>query len=83
MWLDHTNSFPVYVDKTLKGGMVKEFTSFGLRHEGGVWSAHQIEAKISGQAGSTQLIIDHGTPKANLSLKDFADAQMMQFQDDK
>ena len=83
MWLDHTNSFPVYVDKTLKGGMVKEFTSFGLRHEGGVWSAHQIEAKISGQAGSTLLIIDHGTPKANLNLKDFNPVQLTHFQDGK
>jgi hypothetical protein len=82
-WLDHTVGFPVYFEKTLKGGTVKEFTSFGLRHEGGVWSAHQLEAKIRGQAGSTQLIIDHGTPKANLSLKDFADAQMMHFQDGK
>jgi hypothetical protein len=82
-WFDHTIGFPVYVDKTLKGGTVKEFTSFGLRQEGGVWSAHQIEAKISGQTGSSLLIIDHGTPKAKLSEKDFSDAQMMQFQDTK
>jgi hypothetical protein len=82
-WLDHTINFPLYVDKTLKGGTVKEFISYGLRQEGGVWSAHQIEAKISGQAGSTQLIIEHGTPKANLSLKDFADAQIIQFRDGK
>jgi hypothetical protein len=82
-WLDHTIGFPVHVEKTMKSGAVKEFTSFGLRHEGGVWSAHQVEAKIRGQAGSTLLIIDHGTPKANLNLKDFTDAQMMQFQDGK
>ncbi|MGA3161633.1 MAG: outer membrane lipoprotein-sorting protein [Terracidiphilus sp.] len=82
-WLDHGNGFPVYVEKTLKDGAVKEFTSFGIRQEGGVWSAHQIEAKIRGQAGSSLLIIDRGTPRANLSLKDFSPAQMTQFQDGK
>jgi hypothetical protein len=78
-WLDHGIGFPVYVEKTLKGGTVKEFTYFGLRQEGGVWSAHQVEAKIRGQAGSTLLIIDRGAPKANLSLKDFTPAQLMHF----
>jgi hypothetical protein len=82
-WFDHSISFPVYVEKTLKGGTVKEFTSFGLRHEGGAWSAHQVEAKIRGQAGSTLLIIDRGTPKANLGLKDFSPAQLAHFQDGK
>ena len=79
-WLDHSIGFPVYVEKTLKNGTVKEFTYFGLRQEGGVWSAHQIEAKIRGQAGSTLLIIDRGTPKANLILKDFSPEQLMHFQ---
>jgi len=78
-WLDHGIGFPVYVEKTLKDGTVKEFTYFGLRQEGGVWSAHQVEAKIRGQAGSTLLIIDRGAPKANLSLKDFAPAQLAHF----
>jgi hypothetical protein len=82
-WFDHSIGFPVYVEKTLKGGTVKEFTSFGLRHEGGAWSAHQVEAKIRGQAGSTLLIIDRGTPKANLGLKDFSPAQLAHFQDGK
>jgi hypothetical protein len=78
-WLDHGTGFPVHVEKTLKGGMVKEFTYFGLRQNGGVWSAHQIEAKIRGQAGSTLLVIDRGSPKANLSLKDFSLAQLTHF----
>jgi len=78
-WLDHTIGFPVYVEKTLKGGAVKEFTYFGLRQNGGVWSASQIESKLRGHAGSTLLIIDRGTPKANLSLKDFALAQLTHF----
>lgn len=78
-WLDHNIGFPVYVEKTLKGGMVKEFTYFGLRQEGGVWSAHQIEAKTRGQADSTLMIIDRGTPKAKLGLKDFSSAQLTHF----
>ena len=79
-WLDHTIAFPVYVEKTLKGsGTVKEFTSFGLRHEGGVWSATQIEVKTRGKTGSTLLIIDRGTPKANLSLRDFSPEQLIRF----
>jgi hypothetical protein len=74
-WLDHSIGFPVYVEKTLKGtGTVKEFTSFGLRHEGGVWSAHQVEVKVRGRAGSTLLIIDRGSVKAHLSLGDFSSA---------
>jgi hypothetical protein len=78
-WFDHGIGFPVYVEKTLKSGTVKEFTYYGLRQERGLWSAHQVEAKIRGQAGSTLLIIDRGTPKANLSLKDFSPAQLMHF----
>ena len=82
-WLDQDIGFPVYVEKTLKDGKVKEFTYYGLRKEGGVWSAHQIEAKTRSQAGSTLLIIDRGTPHANLSLKDFNIAQLTHFQDGK
>jgi hypothetical protein len=79
-WLDQTISFPVYVEKTLKGtGAVKEVTSFGLRHEGGVWSASQLEVKMRGKAGSTLLIIDRGSPKANLSLGDFSPEQLTRF----
>jgi hypothetical protein len=82
-WLDHSVGFPVYVEKRLQDGTVKEFTYLGLRQTGGVWSASQVEAKIRGRAGSTLLIIDHGTPKANLGLKDFSLAQLTQFQDGK
>ncbi len=78
-WLDHAIGFPVYMEKTLKDGTVKEFTTFGLRQESGVWSAHQIEVKQRGLAGSTLLIIDRGAPKANLSEKDFSPAQLTKF----
>lgn len=79
-WLDLESGFPVYVEKTLKStGIVKEFTYFGLRKTEGVWSASQVEGKIRGQSGSTLLIIDRGTPKAHLELKDFSPTQLVRF----
>jgi len=79
-WLDRGSGFPVHEEKTLKGsGTVKEFTSFGLRQTEGVWSATQVEVKIRGQSGSTLLIIERGTPKAHLNLKDFSPAQLTHF----
>lgn len=78
--LDRESGLPVYVEKTMKGsGKVKEFTSFGLRRTQGVWSATQIEGKIRGQAGSTLLIIDRGSAKAHLGLKNFSLAQLTNF----
>jgi Outer membrane lipoprotein-sorting protein len=79
-WLDRKIGFPVYAEKTFKGtGKVKEFTYFGLRQNGGVWSASQVEAKLRGQAGSTLLIIDRGDTKANLNLKAFSSEQIVHF----
>jgi len=79
-WFDRVIAFPVYVEKTVREtGAVKEFTSYGIRHEGGLWSARQIELKTRGQAGSTLLILDRGTPKANLTLGDFSPAQLTRF----
>jgi hypothetical protein len=79
-WLDHTIGFPIYVAKTPKsGGKIKEFTYFGLRHEGKMWSASQIEEKSDGQPGSTLLIINRGSPKANLTLGDFSPERLLRF----
>jgi len=79
-WFDRDIDFPVYVEKTVKEtGAVKEFTSYGLRHEGGLWSAHQIEMKTHGKGGSTLLIFDRVTPKAHLTLDDFNPAQLTRF----
>ncbi|MGA2561034.1 MAG: outer membrane lipoprotein-sorting protein [Terracidiphilus sp.] len=79
-WLDHKIDFPVYVEKVLKAsGPVKEYTSFGLRHDEGVWSATQIEEKTHGQAGSTLLIINRGSPKAKLTLEDFGADRIIHF----
>src|SRR5271170_6611962 len=81
-WLDHKIGYPIYVEKTLKdGGIVKEFTYFGLSQAGGVWSARQVEVKIHGRPGSTLLIIERGSTKANLSIRDFSPEQISQFED--
>jgi hypothetical protein len=81
-WLDHTVDYPVYVEKTAKnGGSVKEFTYFGLSKSGGVWSARQVEVKIHGRPGSTVLIIERGSTKANLSIRDFSPEQISRFED--
>jgi hypothetical protein len=71
-WIDHTTLYPVHVVKTLRGtGQQKEFIYYGLRQEGGAWSATQVEAKQTGKPGSTILLIEGGSPKANLGTKDF------------
>jgi Outer membrane lipoprotein-sorting protein len=79
-WLDRQSDFPVYVEKTVKGsGIVKQFIYYGLRQTEGVWSASQVESKIRGHTGSILLIIDHGTPRAHLGMKDFSSAQLTGF----
>lgn len=71
-WIDSTILFPVHVVKTIHGtGQQKDFVSFGLRHNGGVWSATQLEAKQQGKPGSSILVIEGGSAKANLARKDF------------
>ena len=79
-WLDPSIEFPVYVEKTVKeSGVVKEFTYYGIRHEEGAWSAHQVEVKVRGQSGSTLLIVDRGSAKASLTLADFNSALLTKF----
>jgi hypothetical protein len=81
-WLDHTIAYPVYAEKTVKGGgVVKEFTYLGLRQTGGVWSASQVEARIQGRSGSTLLIVERGSAKASLTEKDFSTEQIHRFED--
>ncbi len=71
-WMDREIAFPVYVEKVVRrSGAVKEFTYYGLRHNGGIWSASQVEVKFHGRAGSTLLIIERGTGKANLTAEEF------------
>jgi hypothetical protein len=81
-WLDKGIGFPVYVEKTRKGsGAVEQFTYFGLRQTGGVWSASQVEAKMRGGTGSMLLIVERGSAQANLGLKDFRPEDLTRFQD--
>jgi hypothetical protein len=71
-WLDRSILYPVRVVKTLRGtGQQKEFLYYGLRQVGGVWSATQVEAKLQGKPGSSILVIEFGSGKANLGSKDF------------
>jgi Outer membrane lipoprotein-sorting protein len=71
-WIDRGISYPVHVLKTLHGtGQQKEFIYYGLRQVGGVWSASQVEAKVQGKTGSSMLVIEGGSGKANLGRKDF------------
>ena len=79
-WLDRNILYPVYAEKTAKeSGTIKEFTYFGLRQSGGVWFARQLEIKERGKPGSTLLIIDRGSSKANLTLADFDAGQLTRF----
>jgi hypothetical protein len=71
-WIDRSSLFPVHVVKTLRGtGGQKEFIYYGLRQEGGAWSATQVEAKLTGKPGSSMLVVEGGSAKANLGSKDF------------
>src|SRR6266852_6096059 len=71
-WIDRSILFPVHVVKTLRGtGQQKEFIYYGLRQVGGAWSATQVEAKLQGKPGSSILVIEGGSAKANLERKDF------------
>ena len=71
-WIDRGILYPVHVVKTLRGtGQQKEFIYYGLRKIGGVWSATQVEAKLQGKPGSSILVIEGGSGKANLGRKDF------------
>src|ERR1700736_2948887 len=71
-WIDRGILYPVHVVKTPRGtGQQKEFIYYGLRQVGGVWSATQVEAKLQGKPGSSILVIERGSGKANLGRKDF------------
>src|SRR5277367_3943601 len=69
-WIDRSIMFPVHVVKTPHGtGQQKEFIYYGLRQVGGVWSASQVEAKQQGKPGSSILVVEFGSGKANLGPK--------------
>jgi hypothetical protein len=62
----------VHVVKTPRGsGQQKDFVYYGLRQVDGAWSASQVEAKVQGKPGSSILVIERGSGKAHLGIKDF------------
>jgi hypothetical protein len=72
-WIDNNIFYPIHVVKTDRStGEQRDFLYEGLRQTSGVWSANQIEVKVPGKLGSSLLIIERGSAKANLSRKDFA-----------
>ena len=74
-WLDRDIYYPVKVEKVVKtSGEVKEFIYYGLRQVKGVWSASQIECKVTGKPGSSLLIINRGAEKPHLDRRAFAPA---------
>jgi Outer membrane lipoprotein-sorting protein len=82
-WIDRRILFPVHVVKTARGAEPqKEFIYFGLRQVGGAWSATQVEAKLQGKPGSSILVIEGGSGKANLGRKDF-DISQFNIQEEK
>jgi hypothetical protein len=71
-WIDRSILFPVHVVKAPRGkGPQKEFTYYGLRQVDGVWCAMNVEAKQQGKPGSSIMVIERGSGKAKLGLKDF------------
>jgi hypothetical protein len=71
-WIDRGILFPVHVVKTPRGtGQQKEFIYYGLRQVDGVWCAMQVEAKLQGKPGSSMMVIERGSGKANLGRQDF------------
>jgi hypothetical protein len=72
-WVDSKIFFPIHVVKTVRAtDEQRDFLYEGLRQTSGVWSANQIEVKVSGRPGSSLLIIERGSAKAKLTRQDFA-----------
>jgi predicted ABC-type transport system involved in lysophospholipase L1 biosynthesis ATPase subunit len=57
----------------------QEIFVHGLRHEGAVWSARQIEGKLPGQNTSTLFLVERGSVKANLKAADFSAESLLKF----
>jgi len=71
-WIARDILFPVHVVKTLRATkQQKEFVYYGLRQVSGVWTATRVEAKLQGKPGSSILLFERGSAKANLGRKDF------------
>jgi hypothetical protein len=71
-WIDRGILYPVRELKTFRGtGQQKQFIYYGLRQVSGIWAATQVEATLRGKLGSSILVIERGSAKAELGRKDF------------
>jgi hypothetical protein len=71
-WIDSDMIYPVHVVKSLRGsGLQKELNYFGFRRSGSGWSSTHLEVMTPGGTGSSQFVIERGSDKAKLTLKDF------------
>jgi hypothetical protein len=71
-FLDQKTLAPVYVEAAPRNGAARQFVFYDLEANGGVWNSRQVEAKRTGQPGSSLLLIEHGSPHAHLDRKDFS-----------
>ena len=70
--VDASTGWPLKVEKSLRAGTGEQVVSYGgLRQSNGVWIATEIRMQAPGSALSTLLLIDHGTARARLEMKDF------------
>ena len=70
-WVDRDIFYPVHVIKAMRSGQQKEFNYFGFQQNSGVWSATHLEVKMQGAKASSVFVVERGSGKAKLTLKDF------------
>jgi Outer membrane lipoprotein-sorting protein len=70
-WVDRDIFYPVHVIKTMRSGQQKEFNYFGFQQNSGAWSATHLEVKVPGTKASSVFVVERGSGKAKLTLKDF------------
>ena len=70
-WVDRDIFYPVHEVKTTRSGQEKDFDFFGFRQSDGVWSATHLEVKMQGAKESSVFVVERGSGKAKLTLKDF------------
>jgi len=70
-WVDRDIFYLVHVVKATPSGQQKEFNYFGFRQSDGAWSATHLEVRMQGAKESSVFVVERGSSKAKLTLKDF------------
>ena len=70
-WVDRDIFIPVHAIKAARSGQSKEFNYFGFRQADGAWSSTHLEVKVQGSKASSVFVVERGSGKAKLTLKDF------------